>query len=248
MPDHHEAQPIKVIIIDSNPLVREGLRNSLLKDPQIDLAAEAADGMAGLYAADRNRGAILMVNAVLSDMSFLSVISKYRAMARGEGAVVVYQVPEDPALLMHIVENQGSALVGMNAAAEEYAVAVRAASASGIYLSPNLFSCLMAERKAARGLSAAYDLTTREGEVLQLLANGLSNKEVACKLDLSVRTVEAHRFSIRQKTGANTLSDLVRIARGVTLSQQQNGSAISFSSERTDAVFAIGGNARQGDY
>jgi len=77
--------------------------------------------------------------------------------------------------------------------------------------------CLLLDHKAPREQQNAYNLTRREMDVLRLLARGLCNKEVANMLKLSVRTVEAHRFSIRTKTGSKALSDLLKIARGMGL-------------------------------
>lgn len=67
----------------------------------------------------------------------------------------------------------------------------------------------------------AYDLTHREAEILAFIGEGMSNKEIANRLDVSVRTIETHRLSIRRKTSANTLSDLVRAARRVARQDEQ---------------------------
>jgi len=88
----------------------------------------------------------------------------------------------------------------------------------GNFFSENLTDILFQAKYATSSQKNAYDLTSRELEILSLLANGFCNKEIANKYDLSVRTVETHRLNIRRKTKSNTLSNLVRIARSLGLS------------------------------
>ncbi|MEZ5792447.1 MAG: response regulator transcription factor [Nitratireductor sp.] len=215
----------RIIIVDPHPLVREGLRTSLEQKRNFEVVAEAGDGLAGLYAAARHRDAVLITNAQLPDTSAVDLVRRYKAETGDRGGAVICHVSENPTLLRQLVESTASAFLGQNAGSREYLAAVEAVSAGGIYISRNLMSCLISLNEPARAKTNPYKLTDRELDILNMLADGLSNKEVAHKLELSVRTVEAHRFSLRQKTGANILSDLVRISKSLDLSQGEGGSS-----------------------
>jgi DNA-binding NarL/FixJ family response regulator len=214
------TQPIsieaQVIIVDPHPLVREGLRGSLERRPNIEVVAEAGDGMAGLYAASRFPGAILLTNAILPDTSTLEVVRRYQADAGPGAGAVICHMPENAGLIRQFFTNCARGYIGQNAGSREFVAAIEAVRGGGVFMSTNLLNCLMLDREASsRNRSNLYKLTDREVEILQCLAIGYSNKEIANLFALSVRTVEAHRLSIRQKTGANVLSELVRVARSL---------------------------------
>ncbi len=101
-------------------------------------------------------------------------------------------------------------------AALEFPHALRAIAEGGIYLSHSLAETVFLARRSSLG-PAPYGLTEREAEVLNFIGCGFSNKEIARRLALSVRTVETHRLNIRRKTGAARLRDLVRAARELGL-------------------------------
>jgi DNA-binding NarL/FixJ family response regulator len=205
----------RIIIVDPHPLVREGLRMSLERKHNVEVVAEAGDGMAGLYAAAKFPEAILLTNAHLPDTSVVDLVRRFQSEARQGTGVVICHLPQNPSLIRQFIENCAMAFIGQNAGSREYAAAIEAVLAGGIFMSSNLLDCLLLDRDAGRYRANPYKLTDREVEVLNCLAKGFSNKEVANEFDLSVRTVEAHRFSIRQKTGANVLSELVRISRSI---------------------------------
>ncbi len=203
----------RIIIVDPHPLVREGLRLSLERKHNVEVVAEAGDGMAGLYAAAKFPEAILLTNASLPDTSAVDLVRRFQSEARQGTGVVICHLPQNASLIRQFVENCAKAFIGQNAGSREYAAAIEAVLAGGIFMSSNLLDCLLLDKDTGRNRINPYKLTDREVEVLNCLARGFSNKEVANEFELSVRTVEAHRFSIRQKTGANVLSELVRISR-----------------------------------
>ncbi|MEM7425492.1 MAG: response regulator transcription factor [Pseudomonadota bacterium] len=215
---------INIIIVDRHPLVREGLRNSFETDPALNVVAEAGDAVAALLAGKENPHSILMISAFLNGANIFDVVKQHQRTFQ-ETRVVICYAPEDAPLLQEFIDAGVSAMIGQEAMSAEYIAAAKAAVAGGVYFSANIIRCLIFDRKNATSRSNAYDLTNREAEVLRLLANGLSNKEIANTLDLSVRTAEAHRLSIRRKTSANTLSDLVRIAKAVGLVSAAGGPA-----------------------
>ena len=207
----------RIIIVDPHPMVREGLRISLEQRRNLEVVAEAGDGLAGLYASARHRDAVLITNAQLPDTSVVDLVRRYNAETGNRGGAIICHVPENADMMRQFIDCCARAFIGQNAGSREYGAAVEAVAAGGAYISFNLLGCLVSERAVAKQKTNPYKLTDRELDVLGMLADGMSNKEVAQKLDLSVRTVEAHRFSVRQKTGEKMLSDLVRISKSLEL-------------------------------
>jgi DNA-binding NarL/FixJ family response regulator len=209
------SAPAQIVLVDPHPLAREGLRINLERRSNIHVVAEAGDGAAGLYAAARHQESILVANVQLPDMQVAELLARFHAEPNRGPGVIVCQVPSNAALIRRLLDSYVTAFVGQNAGPGEYLAAIEAVLCGGVFMSANLFECIVADRNAGAARANPYRLTDRELEVLQMLSNGLSNKEVANLLNLSVRTVEAHRFTIRQKTGANMLSELFRIARSL---------------------------------
>jgi two-component system response regulator NreC len=211
-----EAEIKSVLIVDSHPLVREGLRNSLLSCGGFEVVAEAEDADTALFAGQKHNHDIMLICAMLPGANIFESVAEHKKEFPDAKIAVCY-VPEDPIFLQEFVASGADALVGQDANSSEYLAAALSIVAGGFYISRNLVHCLLLDRRAPRDHKNAYNLTRRESEVLRLLARGLCNKEIANMLKLSVRTVEAHRFSIRTKTGSSALSDLLKIARGMGL-------------------------------
>lgn len=127
--------------------------------------------------------------------------------------MIAFDIPESPEILRQYNRIGVVGFIGMKAADIEFTTAIRTVIRGGSYFSPNLVDALFRRRKPGSPTGNEYALTGRELEILSLLANGYCNKEIANAFELSVRTVETHRLNIRRKTSANSLSDLVKVAR-----------------------------------
>lgn len=203
-----------VLVVDSHPIVREGLKQFLEADGACKVVAEAGDGPAALFASNQHAHDVLLVNAVLPGSDIFDIVRTYKA-ENAEHRVVVCHVNAEIGLLQEFRKNGVDAFIGQQAHSGEYSAAVKAVMAGGSFFSDNLTNVMFKMGKSSGEIGNAYGLTGREIEILSLLANGLCNKEIANRFDLSVRTVETHRLNIRRKTTSNTLSDLVRIARSL---------------------------------
>lgn len=212
-----DSKEIKVLVVDSHPIVREGLRQFLETRGNCKVVAEAGDAEAGLYASSKHDHDVLLTNASVPGSDVFEFILKYKKNAP-ERKVVVCYIGQDAGLLQEFKKSGTDGFIGQNATSGEYSAAVEAVMEGGNFFSENLTDVLFQVRSASIGKKNAYDLTNRELEVLSLLASGYCNKEIANKHNLSVRTVETHRLSIRRKTNSNTLSHLVRVARSLGLS------------------------------
>jgi len=211
------SEQVKVIVVDSHPIVREGLRQFLEANGGCNVVAEAGDGSSALFASENHEHDVLLMNSVLPGSDVFEIIRTFKKKYEDRRVVVCY-ICEDASVLHEFRKSGTDGFIGQEASSGEYSAAVKTVMEGGNFFSENLTDVIFKVNRATAEKTNAYMLTSRELEVLSLLANGLCNKEIANKHDLSVRTVETHRLNIRRKTNSNTLSDLVRIARSLGLS------------------------------
>jgi len=212
-----DSNETKVVVVDSHPIVREGLRKFLETTGDCMVVAEAGDVDAALYASEKHDHEVLLMSASLPGSDVFEFIKTFKKKFSHRRVVVCY-IKQDISILQEFKQCGTDGFIGQNATSGEYSVAVKAVMEGGNFFSENLTNILFQAKTATSNQKNAYDLTSRELEILSLLANGFCNKEIANKYDLSVRTVETHRLNIRRKTKSNTLSHLVRVARSLGLS------------------------------
>ncbi len=227
-----ESNDIRIVVVDSHPIVREGLRTFLEAQGDCVVIAEAGDTEAALYASEVHEHEVLLLSASLPGSDVFKFIRTFKNKYPDRKTVVCY-IGQDASLLQDFKECGTDGFIGQNATSGEYGAAVRAVLEGGNFFSENLTNILFQVKYTAASQKNAYDLTSRELEVLSLLANGYCNKEIANKHDLSVRTVETHRLNIRRKTKSNTLSHLVRIARSLRLSNMAGDISINIDNNTT---------------
>ena len=200
-----------VIVVDPHPIGREGLR-ACLDANGCAVVAAAADGNAAVLAVTNHPGATVLVSANVLRPNVSATVRRLRQTAP-ESEIVVVGVKQD-ALLVRDLVNQGvGAVVAADAPPDEYWNAVHAVRFGALYLSGPIAEQVFRSGQRRDAHDNPYGLTAREIDILHSLSEGMSNKEVARQLDLSVRTVETHRLNIRRKTNSHNLSDLVRISR-----------------------------------
>ena len=221
---------MKVLVVDPHPIVREGLRQFLETQELCYVVAEADDGNSALAESEKHEHDVMLINAVLPGSDIFNTISSYKSKF-SDRRVVVCHVVADLSTLQEFHKSGADGFIGQNAKSSEYNIAVRTVMEGGCFFSGNLADAVFSVSKAGQDATNAYGLTSRELEILSLLANGLCNKEIANQFDLSVRTVEAHRLNIRRKTTSNTLSELVRVARSLGIAHLGNGSAVNVPRE-----------------
>lgn len=212
VPDSPEAdgEPITIVLADDHQVVRAGLRLLLEAEDGFEVVAEAGD----VPTAERRLGAyhprVLILDLNMPGEPSLQAIPRLRRTAP-ETQIVVLTMQSDPAFAREALRAGALGYVLKEAADSELVQAVRMAAAGRTYLNPELGARLAAEPPAPNG--PPDDLSTRELEVLRLIALGHTNTEIAQRLYLSVRTVESHRAHIQQKTRRSTRADLVAYAR-----------------------------------
>ena len=199
------ASRIRLVLVDDHPLVRDGLRARLSSVPRLDVVGEAGSGREALELADTLRPDIMLVDIGMRDMNGIQLTAALRE--RHPGVVVVILSMYDNAEYVSSAVRAGArGYVLKDAPSQEIIAAIEAAVAGGSYYRHAVTHALI------ESAPQPDPLTEREREVLLLLAAGHSNKMVAASLEISVRTVEAHRLNLRRKLGAENVAALVKYA------------------------------------
>ena len=199
-------EKIKVVIVDDHPLVLDGLVSRLERSQQVEVIGSAANGKEAIEIVGE-----LMPDVVLMDinMPIMNGIDAAEIFKEKFSTVklLVLSMHDDREYVMNMARAGAKGYVLKSASADEMLMAVKAVHMGGIYYSPSVAEILMsAEQKTDDTLSS------REQTILKLLAQGMSNKEMARELDISIRTVETHRRNIKLKLEISTTPGLVRYA------------------------------------
>jgi DNA-binding NarL/FixJ family response regulator len=205
---------IKVVIADDHPIFREGLARSLADQPAFAVVGQAADASGAIELARR-----AAPDVVLLDISMPGGgLSALREIAAAEGApaVAMLTVSEDDSDVVDALKAGAKGYILKGIGARELAAVVSDLAAGRSYLSPSLAMKVLAAMRAPapeRPASPIDDLTKREEDILRLVSEGLSNKEVARKLDLQEKTVKHYMTSILQKLHARNRVEAALMAR-----------------------------------
>jgi DNA-binding NarL/FixJ family response regulator len=206
---------ITVLIADDHTVVRQGVRRILEDDGDIEVVGEAADGRTAIELVERLRPAVVLMDVGLPR---LNGIDSTREIAKRapQTKVIMLSMHADRAYVRRSIEMGARGYVLKDAEDLDLVGAVKAVARGGSSFSPAVVSQLrehlVAPAAARDGDSELALLTDRERQVLQLIAEGRSNKEVAVVLDVGVSTVDSHRKHILEKLGLHNTADLVRFA------------------------------------
>lgn len=205
--------PIRILIADDHGVIRAGLRALLAGYPDMNVVGEASDGSEVL-----GKAIELKPDIVLMDLSMPNVggIDATRLLLQREPNVriLILTVHEDESLLKEVIRAGASGYVVKRAAQEDLIHAIRVVARGDLYVHPSMTRALFAEPSPAATprFSEIETLTTREIDVLQLLAKGHTNRQIAEQLSLSPRTVEGHRANLSAKLGLHSRVELVEYA------------------------------------
>lgn len=203
---------MRVVLVDDHTLVRAGLRMLLDTLEGVEVVAEAGNGASGLEAVREHRPDVLITDVTMGAMTGLELAEKVRAELPQTRVIVLSMFASDE-YVMRALKAGASAYLLKDAAESELEVALRAVARGETYLSPGASKRLI-ERVAGR--QDADDplraLTPRQCEILRLIAEGVHAKEIAHRLHLSRKTVDAHRAQIMERLGIRDVAGLVRFA------------------------------------
>jgi two-component system response regulator NreC len=202
---------IRVLIVDDRAVERAGLRRLLSVEPDFEVAGEAPDVQAAIFEARASKPDVILLDAKLAEDADGDPMGRLLGEAP-ETRVIVLSREDDPALVQRAFTAGASGYASKEAADAEVVAAVREVMAGGRYVNQTLGAQLVAAEASEQQRAEQDPLTGREREVLQLLALGYTNKEIAEQLHISVRTVESHRTRVMQKLSFGSRADLVRHA------------------------------------
>ena len=205
------SAPLKVLLADDHNLVRAGLRALLQSLPGVEVVAEASDGDEAVRLVLQLAPSIALLDIAMPRMSGLVALREIRLKAPAT-RVILLSMYDNHEYVTEAIQSGAAGYLIKDAAVHELALALAAVERGDIYLSPSV-SRKLAQAFANRAeLPREGALTTRQTEVLCLVARGLSSKQVARHLNLSVKTIETHRAQIMERLDIHDLAGLVRYA------------------------------------
>jgi DNA-binding NarL/FixJ family response regulator len=202
---------VRVLLADDHGIVRRGLR-TLLEDAGISVVAEAADGLEAARMIEEHAPDLAIVDIRMPKLSGIEVAARAQKMTPAP-RVIILSMHADESYIIRALAAGARAYLLKDATDEDLLPAVRAVASGRPYFSPAVTAVLVEDYVRTlqkRGLTDTYHLLTdREREVLHLLAEGHSNKEVATLLNLGVSTVETHRANLMQKLNLHNTAEIV---------------------------------------
>ena len=206
---------MRILLADDHGIVRRGLKSLLESQPGLEVVGEAADGLEALRICGELSPDLLIIDISMPLMNGIEVASRAQKLEPAP-AVIILSMHADESYIMRALGAGARGYLVKDATDEDLLPAVRAVAAGKPFFSPTVAAVLMEDyvrQLRARGLSDSYDLLTdREREILQLLAEGRSNKEVASLLDVGLSTVETHRANLMQKLNLHNTAEIVLYA------------------------------------
>jgi DNA-binding NarL/FixJ family response regulator len=200
-------KPIRIIIADDHPLVRDGLKSFLQKTPGFEVVSEAADGLQLLQLVAQHQPDVAIVDITMPHLNGLEALQRlHQDFPRVK--LMVLTMHEEPEYIKKSLSSGAKAYLLKNAAPQELQAAILTVMKGGKYFNSTVSAIVMEDLANPEPEEEA--LTPREKEVLKLVCQGMSNYQIAGELFISIRTVEKHRVNVLRKMQAVNTADLVR--------------------------------------
>ena len=214
-----ESKEITIVLADDHQVVRQGLRAILEGEHNLRVVGEAGNGLKAARLVERLRPDVLVLDLMIPGLSGLEVTRQLRKRSP-KTRVVILSMHGDKSYVLEALRNGAAGYVLKDASADELIKAVHEAAANRRYLSPPLSDSAVDAyvQQAGATTTDPYDsLSSREREVLQLVAEGHTNPQIGMRLFISPRTVEIHRANMMTKLDLRNQTDLIRYAlkRGI---------------------------------
>src|ERR1700681_736931 len=201
---------IRVLLADDHAMVRKGFRLILEAQPDMEIAGEAGNGREAVELAEKLHPDVVVMDVVMPELNGIEATRRL-ASSSPRTRVLALSMHKDSVYVREILRAGARGYLLKESIDSDLVNAVRAVAKGDGYISPGVSDAVLSDYR--RHVTDPLDLlTTREREVLQMIAEGKTNKEIATTLNLSVYTVEAHRGRVMDKLNLHSISELVRFA------------------------------------
>jgi two-component system response regulator NreC len=204
----------KVLLADDHKIVRDGLRTLLDKNPEVRVVGEAENGRTAVQLTKKLAPDIVILDVAMPDLNGIEAARQIIAECPGVKVIAV-SMHSDRRFVAEMLKAGASAYLSKDYAFDELETAIRAVISNKVYLSPDISGVVVDNyvRQTPNPESSAFSLLSqREREVVQLLAEGNTAKEIANELHVSIKTVETHRTNIMAKLNIHRLAELTKYA------------------------------------
>jgi len=211
------TEKIRIVLADDHPIVLDGLRNLIRAEPAFELVGEAASGLSALKIIREQRPDVAVLDISMPELNGI-LLSRRLAGEMPALRLLVLTLHEDRAYLNQALEAGVRGYVLKRSAVENLVQAIRAVMVGGLYIDPAIVGRVFESKQVNKRLAArkgvAPALTDREANVLKMAALGFTNKEIASRLDVGVKSIETYKARGLEKLGLKTRAELVRYASG----------------------------------
>jgi DNA-binding NarL/FixJ family response regulator len=207
------GEPLRVLLADDHALVRAGIRALVERIDGVEVVGQAGDGREALQMIKKQRPDIVLLDITMPGLNGFEVLDQ-TVKECPEVSVIVLSVHETEEYAMRALNLGAMGYLPKSAASTELEQAIRSVAGKEKYLSPELSKKILFEhaKDVAEGRSPLAELTSRQLEVLRMIAAGHTTKDIARRLNLSVKTVESHRASLMERLNIHDVAGLVRYA------------------------------------
>ncbi len=201
---------IRVLLADDHAVVRQGFAHILSAEPDMEIVGEAANGHEAIALTEALHPDVIVMDVAMPELNGIEATRRL-SVSEPHARVLALSMHKDSVYVREILRAGARGYLLKDAIDRDFVEAVRAVARGDGYLSPAVSDAVLTDYR--KHVTDPLDLlTSREREVLQLIAEGKTNKEIAALLNLSVYTVDAHRGRIMEKLNLHTTSELVRFA------------------------------------
>jgi DNA-binding NarL/FixJ family response regulator len=201
---------IRILLADDHAVVRQGFKMILAEQPDMEVSGEAANGREAVELAEKIKPDVVVMDVAMPELNGIEATRRL-ASSTPHTRVLALSMHKDSVYVREILRAGARGYLLKDSPAQDMLAAVRAVAGGEGYISPAVSSAVLDDYR--RHVTNPIDLlTSREREVLQMLAEGKTNKEIAAILNLSVYTVDAHRGRIMEKLNLHSINELVRFA------------------------------------
>ena len=209
------SEPIHILLADDHAVMRTGLRLVLERQPDFQVVAEASDGREAVALTQQHHPEVVVMDVTMPNLNGIEAARQISA-AMPQTSIVMLSMHSDEAYVLRALKAGARGYLLKESAESDLIAAIRAVSAGKAFFSPAVSRMLVEDyvrQLQDREIEDSYELlTTREREILQLIAEGKSNKEIANILNLSLYTVETHRGNMMEKLNLHTVPELILYA------------------------------------